>query len=91
MNERQNNLVKIGALWKKTSSAGKIYYSGVIELLGEPLQVQVHVNANKQNENHPDLTINRVVEKKQSAAQPAAQTSGGNQGNELFGNEQCPY
>ena len=58
--------MKIGAMWKKESSNGKKYMSGIIEYPGMNLSFAVFVNEEKEKDSHPDFIINWSPEKKES-------------------------
>jgi len=48
---------KIGALWKKTSAAGKEYMSGEIEINGEKIKIVCFSREDKKSEKEPDYDI----------------------------------
>ena len=48
---------KIGALWKKTSAAGKEFYSGEIEVNGELIKIVCFSRDEKRSEKEPDYDI----------------------------------
>lgn len=55
----------IGALWKKESKDGKIYFSGNIEIAeGNKIRVVVFANDRKKNEREPDYRIYETEAKK---------------------------
>jgi len=47
----------IGAFWKKESKAGKVYYSGNIEIAGNKIPLVMFENTRKEKETQPDLQI----------------------------------
>jgi len=50
-------LRKIGALWLKEGKSGK-FLSGMVEIDGKKINLMVFRNTRKQEDRHPDYTIN---------------------------------
>lgn len=69
---------KIGALWRRESKDGKIFYSGVIQDIRGDINIAVFVNDKKESDKHPDLNIvlsGDRDERKQAPADPFFGTS----------------
>jgi len=64
----ENKEKSIGCFWTKTSGAGKVYYSGNIEIKGEKIYLVGFVNDNKTKETQPDISI--YVSKPKEGTQP---------------------
>jgi len=68
MSDKREN--ELGALWKKTSKAGKPYMSGKIKTpAGEELSVVVFTNDYKKEEKHPDYRIMKSEPRNEQAQQ----------------------
>jgi uncharacterized protein (DUF736 family) len=63
---------KIGACWIRKTKDGKVYMSGVIDLLGEDIQIAVFKNDKKEKDNQPDYNIVRSGQQKERSANPDA-------------------
>jgi uncharacterized protein (DUF736 family) len=63
----------IGALWKKEGPKGA-YYTGVIELNGEKINVVAFPNRMKKSEKSPDVRILRSKTKEELQQQPKKET-----------------
>ena len=75
MSDKREN--ELGALWKKTSKAGKPYMSGKIKTpAGEELSVVVFTNDYKKEGKHPDY---RIMKSEPRNEQTQQQAQGGEQ------------
>jgi hypothetical protein len=54
MNEKWT---KLGGLWKRTSSSGKTYLSGEVEIDGKKTFISVWINSKGDNPKRPDYII----------------------------------
>jgi uncharacterized protein (DUF736 family) len=48
---------ELGALWKKKSSTGLEFYSGVVKINGEEIKLVCYANKDKKSDNQPDVRI----------------------------------
>jgi uncharacterized protein (DUF736 family) len=57
---------KIGALWVRKTKDGMEYFSGVLDLLGEDINIAVFYNDKKEKDNQPDFNIVRSGQREES-------------------------
>lgn len=66
---------KIGALWNKTTKAGKTLQTGQIEIDGKKFDIAVWPNGYKERSNQPDFIIYLDEYRKKQTAQAAPPAS----------------
>lgn len=66
---------KIGAAWIRKSKDGNEYFSGVLDLLGEDIQIAIFYNDKKENDNQPDFNIVRSGQMEKSEGQESGRRS----------------
>jgi len=55
--KNNKQLVKIGALWKRTSANGNEFFTGTVTVDGKLQNIIAFTNKQKTSHNHPDWTV----------------------------------